>query len=153
MSRVEGDVLVPAPLHEVFEFASDWQKWPEWWVGVSAFRPTTEIVRGNGARYAYKARLMGIWANVETEIREFREDAGWTGVATKGMPHHTYWLFESQGEQTRFTYALEYRLPVPVFGPLLDSLVVGPQWRRIIDCALNNLKSHFADRTGSSDGA
>jgi len=59
----------------VFAFASEWRTWPDWFEGVSDFRPTTEVLRGNGARYAYRARLMpGIWASVETEIHDFEED-------------------------------------------------------------------------------
>ena len=59
MTRIEASAIIPAAPEEVFRYASDWQKWAEWFEGVSDFQPTTKIVRGNGARYAYKARLLG----------------------------------------------------------------------------------------------
>jgi hypothetical protein len=143
MTRIEDTVVVPAPLDEVFPYASDWQKWTEWFEGVSDFRPTTPAPRGNGARYAYRARLLGVTASVETEITEFVEGRGWTGVARKGVPHTTHWLFEATGGQTRFTYVQEYQLPVPVVGPLLDRLLLRRAWRDLIAASLANLRRHF----------
>ncbi len=143
MTKVEGSIIVPAPVHDVFTYASDYERWTDWFTGVSDFRPMTEVTRGNGARYAYKARLMGLPAAVETEISGFAEDKGWKGTSRKGMAHCTYWLFEPHGEYTRFTYALEYRLPVPILGALIDALFLKRAWRRIIAKSLDNLRLHF----------
>ena len=154
MTRVEDSVIVDAPVHAVFAYASDYRRWPEWFEGVSDFRPTSEVTRGTGARYAYRARLMGIWASVETEVREFVEDQGWTGIATQGLPHRTFWRFEAEGQSTRFTYALEYQLPVPLLGAMADTLVVKGQWRRIIGRSLSNVRRHFSDtRSREAEGA
>jgi len=144
MTRIEGNVVVHAPVKEVFEFASDWQRWSDWFEGVSDFRPLGETLRGSGARYAYRARVIGIPAKVETEIHDFAENEGWVGIGTKGLPHTTRWVFEAQGDKTKFTYILEYRLPVPLLGALLDSLFLKREWRRIIDKSLQNLQTHFA---------
>jgi len=143
MTRIEDSVILDVPVHAAFEYASDWRRWAEWFEGVSDFRPTSEVTRGTGARYAYRAWLMGVPASVETEVREFVEDQGWTGVATRGLPHRTHWRFEAQGASTRFTYALEYELPVPLLGAVLDALVMKRQWRRIIGRSLSNLRRHF----------
>jgi uncharacterized membrane protein len=143
MTRVEASVEVNAPVVEVFAYASDWRRWEEWWQGVSEFRPTTAVTRGNGTRYAYKAWVAGMTINVETEIHDFVENVGWKGVVTKGPPHRTQWVFEAKGDTTRLTYILEYRLPVPLLGPLLDSLLMRPGWQRMLEVSLKNLKSHF----------
>ena len=143
MTRVEASVEVNAPVVEVFAYASDWRRWEEWWQGVSEFRPTTAVTRGNGTRYAYKAWVTGLTINVETEIHDFVENVGWKGVVTKGPPHRTQWVFEAKGDTTRLTYILEYTLPVPLFGPLLDSLLMRPGWQRMLERSLKNLKSHF----------
>jgi hypothetical protein len=116
---------------------------------VSDFRVASEIPRGNGARYEYRTRVVGIPATVETEVQDFVEDRGWTGLATGGLRHRTRWLFEAQGESTRFTYGLEYELPVPVLGAALDALVVRRRWRRVIRESLANLQTYFGQ--GASD--
>jgi len=148
MTRIEHSVIIQAPVEQVFSYAADYQKWTEWFEGVSDFKATTPVTQGNGARYAYKARLMGVPASVETEIHDFVYNGGWTGVATKGMPHRTHWVFKPVGDGTKFTYALEYHLPVPLLGSLLDSLFMKPQWDRIIQKSLNNLRQHFLAQTG-----
>jgi hypothetical protein len=143
MARIECSTLINAPLPAVFNYASAWQKWSDWFEGVSDFKPVDTVTSGNGARYAYKARMMGISVNVEIEIQDFINNHGWNGVSTKGMPHRTQWIFENQGEHTKFTYILEYQLPVPLIGSFLDSHFMQPQWERIINKSLDNLKNFF----------
>jgi len=140
MTRVEASVEIAAPLEDVFAYASDWRRWEEWWLGVSDFRPTTEVTRGNGTRYAYKAWIAGIRLGLETEVCDFVENVGWRGVVTRGTPHTTRWVFEPAGTGTRLTYTLEYRIPVPVLGPPLDSLFMRPGWQRRLERSLANLK-------------
>lgn len=146
MTRVEASVDIRAPLADVFAYASDWRKWDEWWEGVSDFRPTTALTRGNGTQYAYKAWIAGITLNLETEIHDFAENVGWKGVAIKGPPYRTQWVFDDDGEQMRLTYILEYDLPVPILGPLLDVLLMRPGWRRRLEKSLQNLKVFFEKR-------
>ena len=146
MRRIEASVEIDAPVLEVFTFASDWQRWEDWWEGVSNFQPTTEVTRGNGARYACKAWMAGMKFNVETEIREFRENVCWIGVATKGIPHRTQWVFEAKKDKTRFTYILEYDLRWPVLSSILDPLLVRPGWQRILGHSFRNLRLHFESR-------
>lgn len=152
MTRIEDSIVVDAPVDAVFGYASDWRRWPDWFEGVSDFRSTSEVTRGTGARYAYRARLMGVPASVETEIQDFVEGQGWTGVGTRGVAHRTHWRFEAQGQSTRFTYALEYRLPVPLLGAVLDALFVKREWRAVIRKSLSNLQRHFS-QTASQEAA
>jgi uncharacterized membrane protein len=147
MTKVTATVEVNAPLDDVWAFASDWRHWDSWWDGVSGFRPTTEVTRGDGARYAYRAWIAGLTLNLETEIHDFVEKVGWRGVVTKGPPHRTQWVFEGKGATTQLTYTLEYSLPVPVLGPLLDSLLMRPGWQHRLETSLRNLKRHFDVRS------
>ena len=91
MTHIEESIIINSPIEEVFKYTSDYQHWPEWFEGVSKFTSTTDITRGNGTRYAYKAKLMGLWAKVETEIQDFVPNQGWNGKSTKGLPHKTHW--------------------------------------------------------------
>ncbi len=143
MTKIEESVIVDAPVDAVFGYASDWRRWSDWFDGLSGVRPTSEMTRGSGARYSYSVRVMGLPAIVETEIYDFVEGRGWTGVGTRGLPHRTHWLFEAQGQSTRFTYTLEYRLPVPVLGAALDALVLKREWRGILRRSLSNVRGHF----------
>ncbi len=143
MFDVERSVRIQAPVEKVFEYASDWRRWSDWFEGVSDFQPTTGRLRGNGARFRYRARALGIALTVETEIRDFTENRGWMGVATRGLPHKTHWDFKASNGSTVFTYRLEYRLPVPLIGAVLHSLAMKREWTRIIERSLGNLKERM----------
>lgn len=143
MTQIEKSILILAPLEKVFAYASDYQKWEEWFEGVSGFKPITEIARGNKTRYAYKAKMMGLSIGMETEINDFMENEGWTGVSTKGMPHKTFWKFEPVDEGTKMTYGLEYALDIPWIGNWLDKTFMRPQWDKIISNSLKKLKIQF----------
>jgi carbon monoxide dehydrogenase subunit G len=143
MNKIVHSIILRAPLEEVFEYVSDWEKWEEWFEGVSNFEPTTITQKGNGTRYKYKAKLMGFKATLETEIHDFIENEGWRGQVIKGMPHETYWNFEELNGNTKFTYGLQYSLSIPIIGTSLDSLLLKPQWNRIIKNSLQNLANKF----------
>lgn len=110
---------------------------------------STKIKKGTGTRYAYKTRMLGIKFPVETEIHDYVEDQGWNGISTRGVPHRTMWSFEASGKETRFTYGLEGRMPIPLFGPLIDSRILHPLWEKIISNSLQNLKTKIeSDENG-----
>jgi uncharacterized membrane protein len=143
MTHIERGVTISAPLADVFAYASDYQRWPEWFEGVSEFVPTTAIIRGTGARYAYTVRLFGMAVGVETEICDFEINRRWRGKSTKGIPSSANWDFQPFGAETRFVYTLEYHLPLRWISSFPDRLVVKPQWERIIEHSLENLRRHF----------
>jgi len=143
MTRIENSTIINKPVDEVLCYASDREKWSDWFEGVSDFKPTTEIRKGNQARYAYKAKMMGLNVNVETEIQNFVINQGWTGKGTKGVPTQTQWLFKKLEHSTKFTYVLEYKLPFPLLSSLFDKYIMKPQWNRIIEKSLQNLNQKF----------
>ena len=147
MVRVEHSVVIEATVDQVFNYAADYQKWPEWYEGVSDVKPTTVVSRGNGARYAYKVRVLSVSVTVETEIHDFVQNQGWTGLSTKGIPHRTTWIFEPIGSNTRFTHAVEGHIPIPLLGSIFDSLFLRPQWVKIVQSSLNNLTQRVLTQT------
>jgi uncharacterized membrane protein len=143
MTKIEKSIFIRFPVKEVFEYASDWERWEDWFEGVSDFRPVTETKKGNGTRYAYRAKMMGLTVKIETEVHDYVEDKGWTGKATKGMPHQTQWIFESANGGTKLTYVLEYNLALPLLGPIFDRLFMKPQWEQLLEKSLQNLAGKF----------
>ncbi len=139
MSTVSGEILIHAPVHDVFAFASDWRHWEEWFAGTAGFRPLTPETRGNGARYAYRASVLGLPFPIQTEIRDFIEDQGWRGVSRRGPKNETRWRFEAEGEDTRFGFSMTYH--VPGLPDVLDRLLVRPVGQRLVEQSVENLKA------------
>jgi len=103
----------------------------------------TEVERGNGAVYGYKMKVLGFPFRVQTEIENFEENKGWSGKGIKGVPHKTTWVFEALENRTKFTYVAEYSLPIPILGPIVCSLFLDSEWRRILEKSLDNFSAYF----------
>jgi hypothetical protein len=59
------------------------------------------------------------------------------------MPHRTQWAFAPVAHGTEYAYVLEYDIPVPLLGAVLDSLFVKPQWSKILENVFDNLERRF----------
>ena len=145
MTKVEASIEINKPVKEVFAYASDWKHWVEWREGVFDLKPTSEIEKGNDARFAYKALVAGLKFPLETEIHYYKENSGWQGIVNKGFPHKMQWLFENKASKTNVTYIIEYIPPWFLLGPLLNFFVLKPSWQRKLKKTLNNLKIYMED--------
>ena len=47
MTEIKRSIIIKAPVEKVFHYVSDYQKWSEFYEGVSDFHPITGITRGN----------------------------------------------------------------------------------------------------------
>ena len=139
MTKIAHSILLNTPLEEVFEYASDWKKWEEWFEGVSNFTSTTETQKGIGARYKYKAKMGLFNYAIEAEVYEYTENVGFKVVGIKGPPYKSFWSFELIEGKTKLTYGLEYSISIPIIGNYIDSWWIKPQWNKIIKNSLLNL--------------
>jgi uncharacterized membrane protein len=137
MTEIERSINIEAPVNQVFEYASDYLNWPKFFEGVSDFMPITEITRGNGTKFIYKAKMLGMNVTVGTELQQFKENEGWVGKSFKGIKHKTQWIFKKLNGNTEFTYILNYKFPL---GSFLDKKFMQPAWIKIIEKSLQNLK-------------
>ena len=140
MTEISQNINIKAPLNKVFEYTSDYRNWSEFFEGVSNVKPITEIRRGNGAKFVYKVKVMGMSVTVGTELNEFKENEGWRGKSFKGMEHSTQWIFKKSNGDTEFTYILNYDFPWYFGGKLIDKLFARPEWIRIIENSLQKVK-------------
>lgn len=138
MSIASVEISIPAPVNVVFAVASDWSRWESWFVGTSGFKPLTTLTRGSGARFAYRASILGIPVPVVTEICDFVENVGWRGVSRRGPRSETRWQFEAIPAGTRFSFAMEYSLPL--IPKALDAALVRPAWARLLKRSAERLR-------------
>ena len=148
LTKVEATVEINKPVNEVFAYTSDWRHWNEWREGLYDLKPTTNIDRGNGARYSYKAWAGGMKFNLETEIHSFKENDSWQSIVQKGLPHKMQWMFEGKPGKTKVTNILEYSPPWFLIGPILDFFILRRGWQKLLDKTLKNLKNYLE---GSSE--
>lgn len=67
MARIEKSIEIEAPVDKVFDFvAAEWEKKMSFFEGVYDWRLTSGKTMGDGARCAYKVKILG----TETEIEK-----------------------------------------------------------------------------------
>jgi uncharacterized membrane protein len=140
MTEIKQSIKIDAPVNKVFEYASDYTKWQEFFEGISDVKPITETTRGDGAKFIYKATMLGMKVTVGTEFRQFKVNEGWIGKSFKGIEHQTQWIFEKLNDGTQFTFIQNYKFPWYFGGKFIDKMFAQPEWIKIIEKSLQNLK-------------
>jgi uncharacterized membrane protein len=77
---------------------------------------------------------------IVTEITEEVENRKRSFVSVRGVETKGEWLFETLEGRTMVTYTIEYKLPIPIIGGILDELFVKPKRRAYSEKLLQNLK-------------
>jgi len=95
---------------------------------------------GDGFRISYNVKILGVETKIEMKVDEFIENKGWISNSTDGPKTRGEWRFAPNNGGTRFTYVLDYKMPMPGIGGILDKLLVRKTWVRLIDKSLENLK-------------
>lgn len=138
---IKKSIIIDASPEEVFDFTGDWRNLPEYQTGIENWKPTTETTRGEGARFSYTTKELGMEFDIETEIIKVtpNEERVWETVS--GADIEAKWLFESLNGETKVTYVLDYNLPVPIIGNILDALLVRERREIWVENMLQNLKT------------
>ena len=140
MTEIKQSIKIDAPVNKVFGYASNYLKWSEFFEGLSDVKPVTKITDDNGARFIYKVKMMGLKVTVGTEFQQFKKNEGWIGKSFKGLKAQTQWIFKESNGSTEVTYIQKYKLPVYFGEKFFDKKFIQPQWIKIIDNSLQNLK-------------
>ena len=140
MTEIKRSIKIGAPVNKVFEYASNYQKWSEFFEGVTDVKAITEMTRGDGAKFIYKVKVLGMRVTVGTEFHRFKENKGWIGKSFKGIEHQTQWIFEKSNGDTEFTFIQNYKFPAYLGGRFINKMFANPEWIKIIEHSVQNLK-------------
>jgi uncharacterized membrane protein len=140
MTEIKQTIMINAPVFKVFGYASNYLNWSEFFEGLSDVKPLTETTHDNGAKFIYKVKVLGMKVTVGTEFQQFKLNEGWVGKSFKGIEHQTKWIFKQSNGNTEFTFIQNYKFPLYFGGKLIDKLLAQPQWIKIIENSVQNLK-------------
>jgi uncharacterized membrane protein len=140
MAKVGSSVEIDVPLEEVIAFLEDWHNAEKWYEGIYDWTPTTAITTGNGARFSYRTKDLGLEIQYETELYDHVKNRAFKLRSVKGPKVDEQYSFEPIAGGTRVTYAMDYEVPVPIVGSLLDLVVFKSLWAKRVQTNLQNLK-------------
>ena len=107
MVRIETTVEINRPVEEVFAYASDPSKLPEW-NSIVQEATASEIPLRVGTKVTAKARFLGRHMEVHSEVTEYIPNQKFVQKGDKPFPTTITLQCESAGEGTRLTQVGEF---------------------------------------------
>jgi uncharacterized membrane protein len=141
--HVRKTVDISAPLDEVFEYITDWERWPEWMSNVQDV--TRSGTRGDvGERTHWEvdgpAGTSVTWDAVTTHFVEY-ESISWQSTDGGGIEHAgTIRLDSNEDGSTRVHIDLTYNPVIGAIGHVVATLF-GSDPEKQMDVALERLKT------------
>ena len=140
MGKVGGSVEIKVPVESVIDFLEDWHNAEKWYEGIHDWKPTTENTTGNGARFSYKVKDLGIETRYETEMYDHAKNKEFRLESIEGPNVDEHYQFYPIKDGTRVTYTMDYDVPLPIVGSFLDVLYFRSLWEKRVQKSLQNLK-------------
>jgi uncharacterized membrane protein len=138
MSTIQTSTTnISAPVEKVFAYASDPTSLPEWMTNLTEVTDVTGS--GVGQHYHWKFRMAGVPLRGESTVSEHVPNERWV-LDSKGGGISTWTLtFAPTEGGTKVGLDVDYTLPVPVLGKMVEKLVEKRN-QRDADMWMENLK-------------
>jgi carbon monoxide dehydrogenase subunit G len=146
MAVLERTITINAPVEKVFNFLIKPESWKEIYPKITEIRDIQSLPNG-GYRFSYRFNMFaGMRCEVDTENTDvvtnqligYKNTCGIKGK--KSVELNETISFSPEDGKTKLTYKAEYKVPVPVVGVLIESVLMKINERMIRTC-LNNLKA------------
>ena len=150
MNKVDGQILIDAPVQSVWEVLADFGAVYQWAPSVTQSYSTSENSSGPGAsRHCDIAGFGG----VDEDITEWNDGSNFTYLASgKGPISGAYsaWSVKAQGGQTMVSVEVRFGLRCGPLGSLLNAVILRRKVKQSLDDGLEGLKHHV--KTGEEIG-
>jgi uncharacterized membrane protein len=142
MAVVQKSIEIDAPVEKVFNYLEEAESNVEWLPGMMEVKEVnkTEDYVGTHFRWVYK--MAGLRFEGETKVIEHIRNKKIVTQTKGGIQSTWTFTFEPQGQVTRVSIKVDYRIPVPVLGKLAEALVL-KQNEREASMALSNIKERM----------
>ncbi len=141
MAKITRDILINAPVDKVFRYHSDPTHQPEYWPSMLDVKSIKELP-GGGKKWKWVYKMAGIRLRGSTETTEFIENERIVTKTTGGVESTFTYQYKPEGEGTRLSLEVDYKVPVPVLGKLAEGLIIKANEREA-DTVLANLKDRL----------
>ncbi|HEX9162920.1 MAG TPA: SRPBCC family protein [Thermoanaerobaculia bacterium] len=142
MPNIEKKILINAPLDAVFAFATDPQRWNDFFVGLTV----PDEVNGTGKPGTIVKQhylLAGFTFPVTTRVlvNDFGpKQATWKAAIDGPLAGTQEWLYTAKGNTTEILTKIDYTVPAKALGKITDHLVIEKMEERAFEHTLENLK-------------
>lgn len=143
MTHLRMSEHLDVPIDRVFEFGSDFKRYPEWNVSYNQVKEVTGPTDQVGTKFHGIMRVLGRpmegWGEVvEVDRPRLLKVAG---TGREGGHVTTVYRLTAAGSGTDFEAEVDYQLPAGVFGKVADKLFIERTVERDLRHSLENFKA------------
>ena len=151
LAKIEMVTRLKAPVNEVFSYVADFRTLRDYNPSVDRVAPIGDGFPAVGARYEITMSMFGprirpvltITQMTENELIATRLDAFIPAVEKR--------LFTPSGNETEFSFTIEFSSKLPLLGSLIDAVLVRLFARRQAQTEIRLLEKHF-NQTNEQSG-
>jgi uncharacterized membrane protein len=139
MHKIERTIDIKAPVQSVYDFLVEPENLPSIWPNLVA---VSNIVPKSGGAYDFDwvYKMGGLHFKGRTKVEEAKPGRLARYRNEGGIPSTFLWNFSGlDGQGARVTVVVEYRIPTPVVGKIVEALAAKMN-ERDFDAMLANLK-------------
>ena len=135
MAVIERSFLVEAPRERVFAFLEDHSNDPQWLPGMVDSRNFTG--QSTSYRWEWTFKMAGISFDGSGVILEHDPPRRHVVETQGGVTSTWAWTLEPEGDGTRVSLRMEYKVPVAVLGKLAERLLLSQNEKAADEGAVN----------------
>jgi len=141
MAKVEKAATVNVPIERIFRYINEPSNWLEFWPSLMEITDVQSLPNG-GYSGSWVYKMAGMRFKGAGEYTSVVPNK-WLVIETKGGVRSTItWSFRSQGNKTRVSLTIEYKVPIPLLGKLAEAIVVKMNEQEA-DLIMYNLQVRF----------
>jgi diacylglycerol O-acyltransferase / wax synthase len=142
MAHIEKSVTIDAPVPDVYRFASDIARFPQWWPSLTEVKNFDEDHAAPGKTYDWTYKMLGLTYHGTDEFTEVHPLKAYSSRACAGDITHAFAHgFEDEGGKTRYTLSIDYTPPGSILGRLADNVFLRRHNEQEADQIVANLKA------------
>ncbi|MBN2500119.1 MAG: SRPBCC family protein [Anaerolineales bacterium] len=123
MAILQKEIFIQAPIEEVFEFVADTPKLAEVWPSLRIVKSWERNEEGL-AKFDYEYLMAGMTFRGTNVDLEYVPNQKIVTKSTTGLDSTITWQFSPQPQGTLVTFTAEYKVPVPLIGPMAENVIV-----------------------------
>jgi len=123
MAKIEKTITINAPVEKVFGYSSEPTNLPEFWPSLVEVSDVQQFPNGgNSFRWVYK--MAGMRFEGTSEDTEYVANQRTVTKSKGGIESTHTWTFQPEDGGTRMTVQVEYTVPIPLLGKLVEAVIV-----------------------------
>lgn len=138
MAKITKSIYINAPVERVFEYHTDPNNNTEYWPSMVEVMDIEDHPTG-GKKFDWVYKMAGIRFEGTTTPIEWVPNKRLVVKSTGGIESTFIYDYEPEGEGTRLSMEVDYKVPVPVLGKLAESFILRSNEREA-DTVLANIK-------------